>query len=559
MRGIRMGVSSVGAILLACSSPADTGGGGDPVKLAVLTAPKSAQSGETLNPITIEVQDANGRRQAVSVQVEVALEGGGALAGTIQQTTTDGRATFGDLAIDALGARTLRFTSPGLTAASHPLGIVVAPPQAGGLGPWAILHASVLPMTGGGPLVDHTVVVEGGLITGFGPDGQVTIPANATIIDGAGRWITPGLVDFHAHERGFPAWPDDVEGNFVMYLANGVTTIVNMGDFTGGLLPWRDRVRAGTAAGPDAWVSQIVRGPADGGTPVVTNAASALQVVQQARTAGYDFLKVYSAVPAEAFTALVDGGRAEGLAVTGHASPIGIRHAIANGQVMVAHTLEFQSVTGNGSAAALAALAREVATSGTTVTPTLHVFDVIREFGLDVLAGRDPNDRIGSYAGAEYMDDAALTTWRSVLAQRSDIRTAVDRTPILDLARRLTLAFHQAGVPLLLGSDNIGIPAVVPGFSVQAELHLLAGTGIPAQEVLEIATRNAGRFINQHFNAPHPVGIIAQGARADLVLLDRDPRTDFQAYQVPVGVMAGGRWYSHAWLRDQLDRLRYAR
>lgn len=550
----------VGTMFVGCSSPSDTGGGGEPVKLAVLAAPKSALPDETLSGITVEVQDGEGRRQAVAVPVQATLDGaGGVLSGTTQLTTTGGRAIFTDLSIDGLGARTLQFTSPGLTSASHQLGIVVGPPQAGEARPLAIVHATVLPMTGGGPLVNHTIVAENGLITGFGPDGQVPIPANATVIDGTGRWVTPGLVDFHAHERGFPAWPDDVEGNFVMYLANGVTSIVNMGDFTGGLLPWRDRVRAGTAAGPDAWVGQIVRGQADGGTPVVTNAASALQVAQQARQNGYDFLKVYNAVPAEAFTALVDGGQVEGLAVTGHASTIGLRHAIANGQVMVAHVLEFQSLAGNGSAGVVAALAQEVAASGTTVTPTLHVVDVIRSFGLDALAGRNLNERIGSYPGAEYMDDAALTTWQGVLVQRGDIRTPIDRTSTFQLAERLTLAFHLAGVPLLMGTDNIGIPAVVPGFSVQAELALLAGAGIPAEEVLEIATRNAGRFINQHFGAPHPVGVIAPGARADLVLMDQDPRTDFGAYVVPAGVMAGGRWYSREWLRDQLERLRFVR
>ncbi|MGE0441565.1 MAG: amidohydrolase family protein [Gemmatimonadales bacterium] len=550
---------TLATIAAACSTPATTEQPDEPT-LVIVSAGRSGRPDEPLSAITVEVRNGTGGRSPEAIEVTVALTPRpDALHGTTRRTTNAGRAVFDDLTIDTLGGYTLRFTAPGLEPATVEFGIVTEPPAAAATGPWLIEGVSVMPMTGGPDAANQSVLVEQGRITAIGPRGTITVPPGTTTIDGTGRWLTPGLVDFHTHERGFPNWPDDIPGNLIMYLANGVTTIVNMGDFTGGLLPYRAAVASGELPGPRSIVGQIVRGPADGGFPIVANGTQAVEVAQRARADGYDFLKIYSQVPAAAFDALVAAGRAEGLAVTGHSSLISLSYAISHGQVMVAHSSEFLRLLTGSSTAALDAVAQQAAAAGVTVTATLYVGEVVRDYGLAAIGGRDLNELLTAYPGAEFMDDAALLAWRGALQNRPDVRTPTDRSGTVDLVARLTGAFQRAGVRLLLGSDDIGIPSVVPGFATTAELRSLAAALGSATAALEAGTRNAGTFSAEHFGIAEPFGVVAVGARADLVLHDRDPRADLSSFVTPAGVMAAGRWYPGEWLAAQLERLRYVR
>lgn len=61
-----------------------------------------------------------------------------------------------------------------------------------------IRDATILTITHG--KIEHgTVVIRGGKIVAVGPDSQVTAPAGANVIDAAGKFVTPGIVDTHSH------------------------------------------------------------------------------------------------------------------------------------------------------------------------------------------------------------------------------------------------------------------------------------------------------------------------------------------------------------------------
>ena len=66
----------------------------------------------------------------------------------------------------------------------------------------AIVNASILTATGN--LIEiGTIVMDQGTIVAVGTN--VTPPANATVIDGTGKWVTPGIIDSHSHLGVFPA------------------------------------------------------------------------------------------------------------------------------------------------------------------------------------------------------------------------------------------------------------------------------------------------------------------------------------------------------------------
>src|SRR6188474_3527660 len=91
---------------------------------------------------------------------------------------------------------------------------------------------SVLNMRSSEVTPRQTVVVRNGKIDVIGPSNRVQIPRGALKVEGRGRYLLPGLADFHTHvaER----------GDLAPYVASGVTTIANMGSPGTALLGWRD-------------------------------------------------------------------------------------------------------------------------------------------------------------------------------------------------------------------------------------------------------------------------------------------------------------------------------
>ncbi|MSR46252.1 MAG: hypothetical protein EXS13_04185 [Planctomycetes bacterium] len=131
--------------------------------------------------------------------------------------------------------------APTLVAAADGAAEASAAPAASSI---AIVDVTLIPMDRPDALPHQTVVTRDGTIVAIGPakgDGAVVVPGDAQRIDGAGRWLLPGLIDNHIHcldER-------DLE----LLLAHGVTTVRNLKG-----APWhlelREQIRRGERIGP---------------------------------------------------------------------------------------------------------------------------------------------------------------------------------------------------------------------------------------------------------------------------------------------------------------------
>ena len=117
--------------------------------------------------------------------------------------------------------------------------------------------------------------------------------------------------------------------------------------------------------------------------------------------------------------------------------------------------------------------------------------------------------------------------------------------------RRLTAALHKAGVPLLLGTDSLGAPLAVPGFSAHQELQLLIESGLTPYEALRTATVNPADFLRKE----DEFGTIAVGKRAELLLVWADPLVDIRTLKSPIGVMVRGKWLPSEELQSMLHSL----
>ena len=103
------------------------------------------------------------------------------------------------------------------------------------------------------------------------------------------------------------------------------------------------------------------------------------------------------------------------------------------------------------------------------------------------------------------------------------------------------------------GGDAPSIPGLVPGFSVHRNLAMLEDAGLSRFQILSLATRVPGEFVNRYAPAEAPVGIVSVGSRADLVLTDGNPLDGLATLKRPAGVMANGRWYDAGALQGLLD------
>lgn len=98
-----------------------------------------------------------------------------------------------------------------------------------------------------------------------------------------------------------------------------------------------------------------------------------------------------------------------------------------------------------------------------------------------------------------------------------------------------TKALHQAGVPLLAGTDSPG-PGTGYGLSMHVELQLLTECGFTPGEALGAATAVPAREFGLLDR-----GRIQTGRRADLLLIEGDPSKDIRATRNIVGVWVAGR------------------
>ena len=115
----------------------------------------------------------------------------------------------------------------------------------------AIRNVTVIPGNGASVISDATVLIRNEHIAAVGPAKEIVIPKGARVIDGRGKFLVPGFIELHAHLS-------KTRGSALgLFIANGVTTVRDMGGDHEELLRWRQEVRSGKRVGP----RMLIAGP----------------------------------------------------------------------------------------------------------------------------------------------------------------------------------------------------------------------------------------------------------------------------------------------------------
>ena len=435
---------------------------------------------------------------------------------------------------------------------SHPTAANIKPtPQPKALpiedftGVIAFVHVNVVTMNDDRTLPDHTVIVRDGKIGMIGPSAQIAIPDGAYRIDGAGKYLMPGLADMHTHIN----YAEDL----LPYVANGVTTVLNMGS-PSTILQFREQVKRGGLLGPTIFASAFVDGEGDRGW-IVRTPAEAQTDVRDIKSRGWDFIKVYNSISAEVFSALMNEAKQQEIAVIGHGvrAP-GLQGILQSGQAMIAHAEEYLYTYFNNSLeeSRISAAAAITQNAGALVTANLSTYATINlQWGNQTSAFRQT---VLARPEIKYLHPTWLNGWRNSTRYAGRAGN-LDRQ--LAFLQKLTKSMSDANVPLLLGTDSPSpdIIGMFPGFTIHEDLQAYVQAGLTPDQVLRAGTKNAGDFISRFVANAEAFGTIEIGKRADLILVTANPLADVANVSQRAGVMVRGRWLSEGKLQQLLDEL----
>lgn len=401
---------------------------------------------------------------------------------------------------------------------------------------------------------ESLILITGDRITYIGNKYTGKIPYNAQIINISGKWIIPGLIDGHVHfsqSGGLYTRPDVVtwdslqdvlsyyktyaadqqwlkdnrENIWRRYLANGITTVVDMGGPATQLAMRSHAQQTPTAptilmAGPLISTYQP-QGFPESDLPIIKarSEREARELVLQQLPHKPDFIKIwYVASRGESaesnfliVKAAITAAHQHKLRVVVHATELKTaRLAVEAGADILAHSVEDSLIPED--------LLQKLQKKQIGYIPTLVVGKRYREifsrrfqFTRDEILWGSP-DIVASLLEIKKLETEVLP---EKLKKLQNPEGAINENAI---ALANLKAVKEKNIRIALGTDagNIGM---LHGASYTHEAMAMRKAGLSAWEILKTATYDAARV----FKKENEIGSVQKGKRADIVILNQNP------------------------------------
>jgi imidazolonepropionase-like amidohydrolase len=432
-----------------------------------------------------------------------------------------------------------------------------------------IIHATVIDTVTGKTQPDSTIVIKGNRITSVVPSAKPGIRSFVRsaeqVVDAKGGYLIPGLWDMHTHVYFDQTAADGTDLILPLLLVNGITGIRDMGSKLDAILQARGEIAAHRMLGPRLLVSgPMLDGPKSIYQAVIpiTTLESGRKAVDMLKARGVDFIKVQSGVPRDAYFAIADEAKKQGIVFEGHV-PDGVRasEAVASGQRTFEHLIgifeasspdEDKYLTGKKTPGLFLAswnperearIVQLLAKNQIWQCPTL--FWERGQWLVDAIDYTQAPDL--AYAGHTWVSKQWPALQKSI--ERSlDTDPLATRQKFVEHELEIVRRMHAANVPFLAGTDTPAGVDVIPGISLHLELQRFVAAGFTPLEALQTATLDPAKF----YNNLNDYGTVQPGRIADLVLLSANPLADISNTRSITAVVADGRYFS---LRD-LTQLR---
>jgi imidazolonepropionase-like amidohydrolase len=400
-----------------------------------------------------------------------------------------------------------------------------------------IRGATLIDGAGAPPLPDAAIVIEGGKILAVGPSAQVKAPPGAEVVEAAGKFIIPGLVDLHTHP---PVDRAEAEKVLRTYLHFGVTTIRSLGVDGPHIWALREDQRTGKLVAPRIFTAgqgfaHPQGWPANDMPHRPLTPEQAREQVRSLAARRVDFVKMWVDTK--------DGSRPKiDFSIAGAI----IREAARHGIPSAAHIFEYEDCLRLASLGIneLVHMVRDrdevprefierMKSQGISFTPTMAKMEGDWIFYENPYA---PQLRDPEYV--RLMGPEAIVRLKNGPAPEMTPALLAQRKKEFQRAQRITKQLFDGGVRIGVGSDGPVFP-VAHGYGTHVELRVVREAGLPPLAAIQAATNNGARRLVQ---GEPDFGTIAPGMAADLVILHADPVADIHNSRRIDRVMQAGRW-----------------
>jgi len=417
-----------------------------------------------------------------------------------------------------------------------------------------IENVNVIPMNDEIVLKNQSVVISDGKIISVSPYNNSKVIKADLHIDGSNKYLIPGLSEMHYHWRNNDR---SIEADFKLLIANGITTVRNMGEYDGqDHVSIRSKINNGQLLGPNYYTT----GPYLQADKLRT-IEEAIKVVKQHKDRGYDFIKIGDGreISKKVYLKLLTEAHKHKIDVIGHAQHnLPLEYSLR--MKSIEHIEEFIYIFNtpvtfqylNNDEEFLHRMAHQIKDSGIYVAPTLVIFEMIIQYldeeRFSILKTSDLSKYLPAKDSIYWLSDE--NHYRADFAGNKD-EVALGMEPLeffnsyFKWMKAFTKILSDYDVPLLSGSDTFGM--VIPGFSLHKEFGFLQDVGLTPYEILKTSTITSARYLN----TMAVEGTISDGKNANLVLLNKNPLENIANTKTIDGVMLKGKWFE----REQIDAM----
>ncbi|PWN07402.1 amidohydrolase family protein [Rhodohalobacter mucosus] len=437
----------------------------------------------------------------------------------------------------------------------------------------AITGATLFDGNGGEPVTQSVVVVSGGVIDCIGAEGDCYIPTGAEVVDASGQFIMPGMIDVHMHffQTGFfDSRPDGMDLNdtypfpevaayqqknperyYESYLCSGVTGVYDVGGASWSIA-FQDHAENHPMAPHVAAAGPLIT-PAQGApfdlpsdkvlVPLntVDDGIKTVQYLSELGSTGIKFWQLDAGD--EAFMSRVEAAAEEierrGNQMIAHATTLEqAKAALRNNTKLLVHSVSDTEVDNEFIELALA--------NGTVYNPTLivssgYLLAYRAAAGIEPFEIVDPNGCVDDKTrelmetASQFSDNPRFTD--GFLNRIRNFDPETNRVNEIDEINLMKV--YEAGIPVAVGTDA-GNPGTLHGISIFDELEAMQDAGIPAEDLIVMATKNGAQAMRRLDD----FGTLEEGKLANLLILNQDPSEDISNMRSIKEVMVKGAFFS---------------
>lgn len=432
-----------------------------------------------------------------------------------------------------------------------------------------VLKGATLFDGNGNRIEEGVIVVRDGKIGAIGGK-NLSVPANAKVVELNGKFITPGLIDTHVHfsSTGFfdtrPNLVDlrdhvsytDVkayqrkhpERYFESYLRSGVTGVYDMGGppWTLGLQERAENnpsaphiAAAGTliANVPPQFLS-VINPPVEKEMILLESDSQAQQVVQYNTTAGSTGIKILG-VPLDnedymqKLGVVAEEAKKRKNKLVVHANSLEEAKAALNlGAEVLVHGVRDKMIDEE--------FIELLKSRGAIYVPTMSArfggLRLVKALLGEEMQIEDPNEVLDKKTREEIQNADRFKSQLDTMKLRS-MTAFLEKSLIqIDSIGSANLKdLYEAGAIIAMGTDA-GVPGIFHGLSIYEELERMQAAGVPADDLIVMATKNGAMAMERL----EDFGTLEQGKMADLIILQKDPSEDISNMRSITHVMRSG-------------------